>query len=137
MYIWSYSTNESDTEVYIEYSNKFLIGCMAAYTYGDYFYFNNMIDNPKKHHIGFILNQRHDTYITSPFNIMKETFVSLPTLFVKNFLKHALIPISKLLLGYQESMYGINRINKRKNSNSKEELKKIELCRFCKNMLCH
>ena len=87
MYIWSYSTNESDTEVYIEYSNKFLIGCMADYTYGGYFYFINMIDNPKKHLIGFILNQRHDTYITSPFNIMKETFVSFPTLFVKKLLE--------------------------------------------------
>ena len=33
---------------------------MAAYNSGDYVYFNNMTDHPKKHNIGFTLNQRYD-----------------------------------------------------------------------------
>ena len=51
---------------------------MAAYKYCDYFCFNNMSDKNKIHHIGFILNQINDMYITSPFNITEETFVSFP-----------------------------------------------------------
>ena len=56
---------------------------MQAYTSGDYVYFNNMKYNPKKHHFGFIFNQRHEMYIISPWKIMEETFLSLPNLFVK------------------------------------------------------
>ena len=41
---------------------------------------------PNKHHIGFILNQIHDMYITSPLNIMEETFQSFTNLFVNKML---------------------------------------------------
>ena len=30
---------------------------MTAYTYGNYVYFNNIIDSPKEHHNKLILNQ--------------------------------------------------------------------------------
>ena len=56
---------------------------MAAYTSGDYVYFDNMIDKPQKHQIGFILSQRYAMYITSPLKIKDEIFVSLPNPFVK------------------------------------------------------
>ena len=59
---------------------------MSAYTSGDSIYFNNMTDNTKKHHIGFLLNQRHDIYIKSLLNIMDQNFVSLPKLFVNKML---------------------------------------------------
>ena len=55
---------------------------MAVYTYDKYVYFNNMTDKPKKYDIGFILNQSHNTYITSPLKIMEEIFVSLPNIFI-------------------------------------------------------
>ena len=45
-YIWSHSTYESDKEEYMEFSRNYCIGCMTAYTYGDYVYFNNMTDTP-------------------------------------------------------------------------------------------
>ena len=79
-HILSYSPYEYDTGEYIEYQNKCCIGCMAAYNYGDYVYFNNMTDNPGRHHIGFIFNQRHGMYITSPLNILEEIFVLFPEL---------------------------------------------------------
>ena len=60
---------------------------MAAYTSGDYVYINNMTDNPKINHVFFILNQRHEMYITSLLNITEEKFVSLPNLSVKKILK--------------------------------------------------
>ena len=47
---------------------------MAAYTYGDYVYFNNITDTPNEHHNNFILYQIPDMYITSPPNLMDETF---------------------------------------------------------------
>ena len=46
-YIRSHSTDEYDTKEYMEFSKKCCIGCMTAYTYGDYVYFNNSIDAPK------------------------------------------------------------------------------------------
>ena len=85
---------------------------MEYYTSGDYDYFNNIIENPKRHHIGFIFNQIHDMYITSPLNIMKETFVSFPNLFVKEMLKPWMNTNIKKILSYQNSMYGTNIINK-------------------------
>ena len=60
---------------------------MSSYTSGDYDHLNNMIDDPEIHHIGFILNHRHDMYITSPLNIMEETCVSLPKQFVKKMIE--------------------------------------------------
>ena len=33
------------------------IGCMPAYNYGDYVYFNNNIDAPKENQNQFIFNQ--------------------------------------------------------------------------------
>ena len=80
----------------MEYSNKCFIGCVEAYTSGDYVYFDNIKDNPKRHHIGFILNQKHDMYIKSPSKITEETFVLLQILFGKKILKpwmNANIPI--------------------------------------------
>ena len=55
----------------MEFSIICCIGCMAYYTSGDYVYFNNITDIPNKNHNGFILNHRHDLYITSPLNIME------------------------------------------------------------------
>ena len=55
---------------------------MPAYTYGDYFYFNNNIDAPKEHHNQFILNQEPDFYITSLSNFMDETLTLLPKFFL-------------------------------------------------------
>ena len=78
LYIRSHSTDKSDTEEYIEYSNIWCIGCIAAYTSGDYVYFNNMSENTKRHHIGFTFNKRHGMYITPPLNITEEKFVSFP-----------------------------------------------------------
>ena len=60
---------------------------MAAYTSGDYVYLNNMTYKTKIHNIGFILNQRHEMYITSLLNITEEKFVSFPNLSVKKILK--------------------------------------------------
>ena len=42
-----------------------------------------MTDITKGHYIGFIFNQRHEIHITSPLNILEETFLSHPKLFVK------------------------------------------------------
>ena len=47
---------------------------MSAYTYGDYDYFNNIIDTPEIHHLGFILNKIHAIYITYPLKTTEETF---------------------------------------------------------------
>ena len=57
---------------------------MEDYTSGDYVYLNNMKDQTKIHHIGFILNHRHDIYITSPLKIMEEKFVSFPEISIKS-----------------------------------------------------
>ena len=51
---------------------------MAAHASGYYVYFNNITYNPERYHIGFILNHRHDIYITSSFRIMEVTFISFP-----------------------------------------------------------
>ena len=61
---------------------------MPNYTSGDYVYFNNITDKPKIYHVGFILNQRDDMYITSPLNILEETYVPFPKIFFKKFLNH-------------------------------------------------
>ena len=45
-YILSHSTDENDTNEYIEFSKKCCIGCMPSYTYGDYVYTNNENDAP-------------------------------------------------------------------------------------------
>ena len=58
------------------------IGCITAYTYGDYVYFNNSIDEPKEHHNNFILNQEPDVYMTSLSKFMDDTFTFMPKLFV-------------------------------------------------------
>ena len=42
-----------------------------------------MTDITKGHYIGFIFNQRYEIHITSPLNILEETFLSHPKLFVK------------------------------------------------------
>ena len=60
LYIWLYSIDEFDTEEYTELSITCCIGCMAAYTYVDYVYFNNITDTPNEHHNHFILNQIPD-----------------------------------------------------------------------------
>ena len=58
------------------------IGCMLDYTYGDYVYFNKIIDAPKEHHNKLILNQEPSFYITSQPNFMEETLKLLPKAFV-------------------------------------------------------
>ena len=35
LYIWLNSTDESDTEEYMKFSEKCCIGCMEDYTYGN------------------------------------------------------------------------------------------------------
>ena len=60
---------------------------MTDYTSGDHVYFNNIIENPKKYLIGFILNQRHDMYITSSLGIMEENIVSFLELFVSKMIE--------------------------------------------------
>ena len=44
---------------------------MSDYTYGDYVYFNNVIDAPKEHYNKFILNKEPYFYITSLLVIYK------------------------------------------------------------------
>ena len=61
---------------------------MAAYTSGDYVYFNNMNDIPNKHHIGFILNQIHDIYITSPLKLWIKHFNHFQTYLLIKLLKN-------------------------------------------------
>ena len=39
LYTWSYSTGESDTKEYMEFSKKYCIGYMPDYTYFDYLLF--------------------------------------------------------------------------------------------------
>ena len=55
-YIWYHSTDESDTEEYMEFSIKYFIGYISDYTYVSNIYFNNMTDTPNEHHNNFILN---------------------------------------------------------------------------------
>ena len=55
---------------------------MTGYTYADYNYFNNSIDEPKEHHNNLILNQKKYIYITSLSKLMDDTFKSLSKLFV-------------------------------------------------------
>ena len=47
----------------------------------------NLTDIPNKHHIGFILNDIHDMYITSTLKFTDKIFESLPNLFVDKMLK--------------------------------------------------
>ena len=86
---------------------------MAAYIYGDYIYFENMIDTPNEDHNKLVLNQIPDFLITSPSKLMDETFESLPKLFVDRMQKkNDEFAISKLRISYQNSMYGTKRIDK-------------------------
>ena len=62
----------------MESSNRLCIRCVPGYTYGDYVYFNNSFDEPKKHHIHFILNHNPNFYITSLSKFIDDTFTSLP-----------------------------------------------------------
>ena len=66
----------------MEFSGKCCIGCMSAYTYGDYVYFKNMNDTLNEHHNNFILNLIPDFHITSPFKLVDDIFESLTKLFV-------------------------------------------------------
>ena len=60
---------------------------MPAYTHGEYFHFNNIIDAPKEHNNEFILNKETDFYITSPLKFIDEAFIFLPKLFVDKMIK--------------------------------------------------
>ena len=106
MYIWLNSTDEYYKEEFIENSTTCCIGCIPDYTFGDYFYFRNNTDQSEIYHRVWIFNHIPDMNITSPFNFLAENFVSFPKLFVEKCLNHGLIQISKLLLSYQEMMYG-------------------------------
>ena len=46
-----------------------------------------MTDEPKEHHNRFILNQNPFFYIISLSNLMDDTFISLPKLFVDQMIK--------------------------------------------------
>ena len=60
---------------------------MPTYTYGDYVYFNNIIDAPKEHHNKFILDQEPSFNITSLSNLMDEAWTLLHMLFVNKMIK--------------------------------------------------
>ena len=66
----------------MEFSKKYFIGCIPAYTYCDYVHLNNSIDAPKYHHNNFILNQEPFFYITSLSKLVDDTFTLLPHLYV-------------------------------------------------------
>ena len=72
---------------YIEFSEKCCIGCMTAYTYGDYVYFNNENNAPEEHHIQSILKTKSDIYITLLSKLMDETLKYLRKLFVDKIIK--------------------------------------------------
>ena len=46
-FIQSHSTDDYDKNEYISFSIKCCIGCMPAYTHGDYVSFNNENDAPE------------------------------------------------------------------------------------------
>ena len=111
MYIWSHSTDESDSDKLIAY---FLcIGCMLDFTSGNYVYFNYNKGVSKTHHNIFILNQESDFTITSQLKLLEEKLLSFPKLF-KEWLNRGLLKISKLLLSYQNLIYAKN-IEKKPN----------------------
>ena len=60
---------------------------MPDYIYGDWVYFNNIIDAPTEHNNKLILNQEPYFYITSLSKLMDETFTSLSDLFVDKMIK--------------------------------------------------
>ena len=60
---------------------------MPDYNSGDYVYFNNITDKTKSR-VGFILNQRHDMYITSPLKIMEENLYHFQNYLLKQILNH-------------------------------------------------
>ena len=72
---------------YIEFLEKYCIGCMPAYTYGDYVYFNNKKNAPEEHHIQSILKLKQYIYITSLSKLMDETLIYLPKLFADKMIK--------------------------------------------------
>ena len=53
---------------------------MPAYTFGGYIYFMNITDHPEIHHRVYILNQRHDMYITSPLKVFEEIYLISKTI---------------------------------------------------------
>ena len=83
-----HSTDISDTEEYMNFSKECCIGCITAYTYGDYVYFKNMTYITNENHNNSILNQIHDMYITSPLKFMDKIFELLTNLFVDKMLKN-------------------------------------------------
>ena len=97
---------------------------MPDYNSGDYVYFNNITDKTKSR-VGFILNQRHDMYITSPLKIMEENLYHFQNYLLKQILNHWVMTISKLLLSYQKSMYGTNIVNKWIKFILEERMRKI------------
>ena len=66
----------------IRISNKCCIGCIPAYTYGNYVYFNNIIDAPKEYNNNLTFNQKPHFNITSLSKLMDDTFTSSPKRFV-------------------------------------------------------
>ena len=69
-----------------------------------------MTDKPVSHHIFCILNHRSDMYITPPFNIMEETFVSFPKLFDKKILEPCMDTNIQIFAQLSKSMYGTNTV---------------------------
>ena len=63
------------------------VGCMEAYTYGDFVYLKKMNDLLNGNNNNFILNQIQDMYITSPLKFMDKIFESFPNLFFDRMIK--------------------------------------------------
>ena len=66
----------------MQFQGKLFIGCIPDYTYGEYFYFKNMIDTPNEDHNNSILNHGPTFYIKPTFKLCDDMFESLSKLFV-------------------------------------------------------
>ena len=55
---------------------------MTAYTFGDYIFFDDIIDVPKEHYNQLALNKETRFYKTSLSNLMDKTLALLPKLFI-------------------------------------------------------
>ena len=91
---------------------KCSIGCMTAYTYGDYIYFNKNIDTPNEHNNHFILNQILDFYITSPSKLIGGIFSSLPKLFVNKMIKECINSHIQIVAHLSKFVNGKNILNR-------------------------
>ena len=71
----------------MEFQETCCIGCMSAYTYGDFVYLNKENNATEEHHIKSIFKTKTNIYITSLSKLMDETLKYLPHLFVDKMIK--------------------------------------------------